>query len=97
MKIRLSTRPNSGDERRILEPLRGATTEPRSRAHQICLERGGQLGHEIGDWLHVEYESMRLPVRKLAEQVPPKPNNGTNLSLVQPAGFFGAEALPYLR
>jgi len=93
-------RPNSGGKGRILEPLRGSTTEPRRRAHQICLERGGQPGHEIGDWLHVEYELMRLPVRKLAELVPPKPNNGSNLSLaslLQPAGFFGAEALPYLR
>jgi hypothetical protein len=44
-----------------------AEEQIRIRAHQIYLERGGQPGHEIDDWLQAEYELMQLPVRKTAE------------------------------
>ena len=39
----------------------------RRRAYEICLERGGQTGHEIDDWLQAEYELIQLPFRKTAE------------------------------
>jgi hypothetical protein len=69
------------------------------RAHRIWLDRGGQPGHEVDDWLQAEYELMQLPVRKLAELEPPKRKTGSTISLVslvQAAVFLGAEALPHL-
>jgi cytidyltransferase-like protein len=51
--------------------------EIRAKAEQICLERGGQPGHELNDWLQAEHDLMQLPVRKLAELPPPKPRKGT--------------------
>ncbi|MGO9526989.1 MAG: DUF2934 domain-containing protein [Verrucomicrobiia bacterium] len=71
----------------------------RDRAHQIWLDRGGQPGHEVDDWLQAEYELIQLPVRKLAELEPPKRKKDSKLSLVsvvQAAVFLGAEALPHL-
>ncbi len=71
----------------------------RDRAHRIWLDRGGQPGHEVDDWLQAEYELIQLPVRKLAELEPPKRKTGRKMSLVslvQAAVFFGAEALPHL-
>lgn len=73
--------------------------EIRAKAKQICLERGGQPGHEIDDWLEAEYELMQLPIRKLAALEPPKYENGSKtllMALVQVAVFWGAEALPHL-
>jgi hypothetical protein len=70
--------------------------EIRSRAQQICLERGGQPNHEIDDWLQAEYELMQLPVRKLAELEPREPEKGARVSvvsLVQVAVFLRTEAL----
>ncbi len=71
----------------------------RDRAHQIWLDRGGQPGHEVDDWLQAEYELIQLPVRKLAELAPPNRKKDGKLSLVslvQTAVFLGAEALPHL-
>lgn len=45
-----------------------------ARAYQIYLERGRGEGRDTDDWLQAEYELMQLPVRKLAEIEPPKPN-----------------------
>lgn len=73
--------------------------EIRTKAKQICLERGDQPGHEIDDWLQAEYELMQLPIRKLAGVEPPKCRNGSKtllVALVQVAVFWGAEALPHL-
>jgi len=42
----------------------------RARAHQIFLERGGQPGHDMDDWLQAEYELMQLPVSRIAELQP---------------------------
>jgi hypothetical protein len=47
-----------------------------ARAYQLYLERGRIDGHDIDDWLQAEYELMQLPVRKLAELEPPKPEKG---------------------
>ena len=38
----------------------------RVRAHELYLERGRKLGHEIDDWLQAEYELTQLPIRKLS-------------------------------
>jgi len=34
----------------------------RSRAYVICLERGGEPGHELDDWLQAERELQMLRV-----------------------------------
>jgi hypothetical protein len=71
----------------------------RDRAHQIWLDRGGQPGHEVDDWLQAEYELIQLPVRKLAElELSKRKKDGklSLVSLVQAAVFLGAEALPHL-
>ena len=47
-----------------------------ARAYQIYLERGCQHGHDIDDWLQAEYELMQLPVRKIAELEPLRPQKG---------------------
>ena len=44
-----------------------------ARAYQLYLERGRTDGHDVDDWLQAEYELMQLPVRKIAEMVPPSP------------------------
>jgi len=44
----------------------------RARAYEIFLERGGQHGHDIDDWLQAEYELMQLPIDKIAKLAPPK-------------------------
>ena len=46
-----------------------------ARAYQLYLERGRTDGHDVDDWLQAEYELMQLPVRKIAEMVPPPPIN----------------------
>jgi hypothetical protein len=33
----------------------------RTRAFEIYLERGGQPGHELDDWLQAEFELTHLP------------------------------------
>jgi hypothetical protein len=76
--------------------------EIRARAYQIFLEHGGQSGHDIDDWLQVEYELMELPVRKIAELEPPNAKKSGRrkmslVSLVQAAVFLGAEALPHFQ
>ena len=48
-----------------------------ARAYQIYLERGGQHGHDVDDWLQAEYELMQLPIRKLAEIGPPPARRGS--------------------
>ena len=42
-----------------------------ARAYQLYLERGRTNGHDVDDWLQAEYELIQLPVRKLAEMIPP--------------------------
>jgi DUF2934 family protein len=74
----------------------------RVRAYQIYLERGGQPGHDMDDWLQAEYELLQLPVRKIAELNPSGHNGGRRgkvalISLVHTAMLLGAEALPYLK
>ena len=74
--------------------------EIRGRAYQIHLERGGQPGHEIDDWLQAEYELMELPIRAIAGLQPPKPTKGAKtllVSLVHGAVILGAESLPHLK
>jgi hypothetical protein len=74
----------------------------RARAYQIFLERGGQPGHDIDDWLQAEYELMRLPIHKIAGLEPPDAKKSGRrkmslVSLVQAAVFLGAEALPHFQ
>ena len=74
----------------------------RTQAYQIFLERGGQPGHDIDDWIQAEYELMQLPVRKIAELEPPDVRKSGRrrmslVPLVQAAVFLGAEALPHLQ
>ena len=69
----------------------------RHRAYEIYLQRGGQPGHDMDDWLQAEYELMRLPISKIAELPPPRARkNGTRKSLValvQAALVLGVEQL----
>jgi hypothetical protein len=51
---------------------RPTDTQIRARAHEIFLERGGQDGHDVDDWLQAEYELMQLPIANIAQLVPPK-------------------------
>ena len=37
----------------------------RTRAFEIYLERGGQPGHDLDDWLQAEFELTHLPLRIL--------------------------------
>ncbi|NQU09678.1 DUF2934 domain-containing protein [bacterium] len=69
-----------------------------ARAHRIYLERGGQHGHDIDDWLQAEYELMQLPIRRLAEIDPPRnrqrPLVGKSvITLVQAALVAGSQGL----
>lgn len=72
------------------------------RAYQLFLQRGGNSGHEIDDWLQAEYELMQLPVSKIAGLNAAK-NKKTGIrtsalvTMVQLALLMGAEALPYLK
>jgi hypothetical protein len=47
------------------------TEQIAARAYQLYLERGRTDGHDVDDWLQAEYELIQLPVRKLAEMMPP--------------------------
>ena len=74
----------------------------RTRAYQIYLDRGGQPGHDMDDWLQAEYELMQLPVRKIAELNPAGRKRERHgkvalVSLVHTALVLGAEALPHLK
>ena len=44
----------AGEEREVVLPSR--EEEIRNRAHEIYLERGGQPGYEVEDWLQAERE-----------------------------------------
>ena len=37
----------------------------RARAYEIYLERGGQPGHDLDDWLQAEFELIHLPFHVL--------------------------------
>ena len=74
----------------------------RARAYEIYVGRGGQLGHDMDDWLQAEYELMQLPIRKIVELkgAGPKRHRAARLAivrLVEAAMFLGAEALPHLQ
>jgi hypothetical protein len=78
-------------------------TEQQVRAHayQIYLERGGQHGHDMDDWLQAEYELVQLPIQKIAElEMAPSKKTGAHTlalaSLVQVAMLLGTDALPRL-
>jgi hypothetical protein len=44
--------------------ITGPTEEQiRARAFEICLQRGGQPGHALDDWLQAEFELTHLPLR----------------------------------
>jgi hypothetical protein len=72
-----------------------------ARAHRIYLERGRQPGHDVDDWLQAEYELLQLPVRKIAELEPPKPEKGrvrrkSIIDLVRAAVLLGGPGLAQL-
>ena len=35
----------------------------RARAFELYVERGGEAGHEMEDWLQAEFEVAHLPIR----------------------------------
>jgi hypothetical protein len=55
-----------------MQVKRPTETQIRARAYEIFLERGGQPGHDVDDWLQAEYELMQLPIAKIAGLAPPK-------------------------
>jgi hypothetical protein len=80
--------------------IRPTAEQIRQQAHKTFLQQGCQPGHEIDDWLQAEYELMQLPVRKIAELVPPKAKQGgvtkaSLVSFVHAALLLGANKLTH--
>ena len=61
-----------------MKAIRPTVEQIRRRAYEIYLQRGGQPGHEVDDWLQAEYELMHLPTEKIATLEPPKLRKGNN-------------------
>ena len=75
----------------------------RSRAAEIHVQNGRVPGHDVDNWLQVEYELMQLPVHKIAELAPVKVKQGKAIKaslvyLVHAALLLEANSLTqYLR
>jgi hypothetical protein len=54
----------------------------RSRAHEVFLQHGSQLGHDLDNWLQAEHELMQLRVRKVAELERPGAKQGNHQMVI---------------
>lgn len=64
-KMKQTTEPRQPDAevaQRERLPQAASEQEIRRRAHEIYLQRGGQPGHELEDWLQAERELATNPV-----------------------------------
>src|SRR5262249_9106960 len=54
--------------RRLFEEMEAISQKIRTRAHELFLGRGAELGRELDDWLQAERELMWLPDTRFIER-----------------------------